>query len=98
MGSLANFDCCSRLQTGKGRKKKIRILITLSDMKNSESESQAKAKTGDDNFQKNSFLIAGIGASAGGIKALQDFFQQVPADSDIAYVVILHLSPDHDSR
>src|SRR5262245_28663278 len=44
------------------------------------------------------FLIAGIGASAGGIQAFQDFFQQVPPKSGIAYVVILHLSPDHDSR
>jgi PAS domain S-box-containing protein len=44
------------------------------------------------------FLIVGIGASAGGIQALKDFFQQVPADSDLAFVVILHLSPDHDSQ
>ena len=44
------------------------------------------------------FLIVGIGASAGGIQALQEFFRQVPADSHMAYVVILHLSPDHDSQ
>lgn len=44
------------------------------------------------------FLIAGLGASAGGIQAFQEFFQQVPSKSGIAYVVILHLSPDHDSR
>jgi two-component system CheB/CheR fusion protein len=43
-------------------------------------------------------FIVGIGASAGGIKALQDFFKQVPATSGIGYVVILHLSPDHDSK
>lgn len=44
------------------------------------------------------FLIVGIGASAGGIKALQEFFRHIPADSNMAYVVILHLSPDHDSQ
>ena len=44
------------------------------------------------------FLIVGLGASAGGIKALQEFFVNVPADSGIAYVVILHLSPDHKSK
>ena len=44
------------------------------------------------------FLIVGIGASAGGIKALKEFFARVPADSGMAYVVILHLSPDHDSQ
>lgn len=44
------------------------------------------------------FIIAGLGASAGGIQAFQEFFLQVPLNSGIAYVVILHLSPDHDSR
>ncbi|GAA3956506.1 hypothetical protein GCM10022246_08040 [Pedobacter ginsengiterrae] len=44
------------------------------------------------------FLIIGIGASAGGIQALQEFFRHVPQDSGMAYVVILHLSPDHDSQ
>ena len=42
--------------------------------------------------------VVGIGASAGGIEALQEFFREVPADSGSAYVVILHLSPDHDSQ
>jgi two-component system, chemotaxis family, CheB/CheR fusion protein len=44
------------------------------------------------------FLIVGLGASAGGIHALKEFFAQVPADSGMAYVVILHLSPDHESK
>jgi PAS domain S-box-containing protein len=44
------------------------------------------------------FLIVGLGASAGGIQALRAFFERVPADSQLAYVVILHLSPDHDSQ
>jgi PAS domain S-box-containing protein len=44
------------------------------------------------------FLVVGIGASAGGIQALKKFFEHVPADSGIAYVVILHLSPTHDSK
>ena len=43
-------------------------------------------------------LVVGIGASAGGIKALKDFFSRVPPHNGIAYVVILHLSPDHDSK
>jgi chemotaxis response regulator CheB len=40
------------------------------------------------------FLVVGIGASSGGIPALSEFFRNVPADSGMAYVVILHLSPD----
>ena len=43
-------------------------------------------------------LVVGVGASAGGIKALREFFAQVPATGGIAYIVILHLSPDHDSK
>ena len=43
-------------------------------------------------------LVVGIGASAGGIEALRAFFSKVPATSGAAYVVILHLSPDHDSK
>jgi two-component system, chemotaxis family, CheB/CheR fusion protein len=43
-------------------------------------------------------LVVGLGASAGGIKALKEFFSHVAADSGIAYVVILHLSPDYESR
>ncbi|KRB49253.1 hypothetical protein ASE04_18980 [Rhizobium sp. Root708] len=41
--------------------------------------------------------ICAIGASAGGVKALQDLFRNLPADLGLAYVVILHLSPDHPS-
>ncbi len=48
--------------------------------------------------EKDEFLVAGIGASAGGLEALQEFFKHVPENSGIAYVVILHLSPDHDSQ
>ncbi len=44
------------------------------------------------------FLVVGLGASAGGIQALKQFFSQVPVDSGIAYVVILHMSPEHESK
>jgi two-component system CheB/CheR fusion protein len=43
-------------------------------------------------------LVVGIGASAGGIQAMLDFFRHVPKDSGCAYVIILHQSPDHDSK
>jgi two-component system CheB/CheR fusion protein len=50
------------------------------------------ASDGDD------FLVVGLGASAGGIKAFKDFFAHVPPRSGMAYVVILHLSPEHESH
>src|SRR3954471_4742503 len=43
-------------------------------------------------------VVVGLGAARGGIKALKDFFANVPPETGAAYVVILHLSPDHDSR
>ncbi len=42
-----------------------------------------------------SFPIVGIGASAGGLEALVQFLEHVPAGSGIAYVVIQHLDPTH---
>ena len=42
--------------------------------------------------------IAGIGASAGGIEALCEFFEAVPPNLGLAYVVIVHLAPDHNSE
>ena len=44
------------------------------------------------------FPVVGIGASAGGIPALQDFFRAMPADCGMAFVVVLHLSPEHASN
>ncbi len=41
--------------------------------------------------------VVGIGGSAGGIPAMQRFFSAMPADSNMAFVVVLHLSPEHDS-
>jgi chemotaxis protein methyltransferase CheR/two-component system CheB/CheR fusion protein len=40
-------------------------------------------------------LIVGIGASAGGLEALERFLQHVPPDSGAAFVVIQHLDPTH---
>src|SRR5580658_9037213 len=43
-------------------------------------------------------FVVGLGASAGGIKPLTEFFSEMAPDGDIAYVVILHLSPEHESN
>lgn len=42
--------------------------------------------------------ICAIGASAGGIKALQDFFSALDEDLGLASVVIVHLAPDYPSH
>jgi len=47
------------------------------------------------NSKKDQFPIVGIGASAGGLEALEQFFGNMPEDSGMAYVVIQHLDPNH---
>jgi two-component system CheB/CheR fusion protein len=44
-----------------------------------------------------SFMVVGIGASAGGVEALREFFRATSPDSGMAFVVIQHLAPDHQS-
>lgn len=45
----------------------------------------------------NNFYIVGIGASAGGVQALESFFGNLPDDPNAVFVVVQHLSPDHPS-
>src|SRR5215467_14270087 len=42
--------------------------------------------------------ICAIGASAGGVRGLQDFFGLIDDDLGLAYVVVIHLAPDHPSQ
>src|SRR6476646_484623 len=46
--------------------------------------------------QQELFVVA-LGASAGGLEALEKFFDNMPADSGLAFVVVQHLSPDFKS-
>ena len=43
------------------------------------------------------FPVVGIGASAGGLEALMSFFKHLSCEEDAAYVVVMHLSPTHES-
>ena len=43
------------------------------------------------------FPIAGIGASAGGLDAFERFFRHLPLSMGVAYVVMQHIDPTHDS-
>src|SRR5262245_1219996 len=46
---------------------------------------------------QNGFLIAAIGASAGGIEALTELVRALPANTGMAFVLIQHLDPTHHS-
>jgi len=42
-------------------------------------------------------LVVGLGASAGGLEPLQQFFAQLPANTGLVFVVVQHLEPHHPS-
>ncbi len=42
-------------------------------------------------------MYVGIGASAGGLEALELFFKNMPNNTDVAFIVVQHLSPDYKS-
>ncbi|MEH6565950.1 MAG: CheR family methyltransferase [Halopseudomonas sp.] len=44
------------------------------------------------------FPVVGIGASAGGLQAIIRFLEHLPAKSNMAFVVVMHLSPRHESN
>ena len=43
------------------------------------------------------FPVVGVGASAGGIEALERLFSSLPATSGLAFVIVQHLAPDRES-
>lgn len=54
---------------------------------------QKKAEILSENF----FPVVGIGASAGGLEAFKKLLKAIPAKSGMAYIIVQHLSPDHES-
>ncbi|HLO61319.1 MAG TPA: chemotaxis protein CheB, partial [Bacteroidales bacterium] len=47
--------------------------------------------------KSNDFPIVGIGASAGGLEALEQFFSNMPENCNMAFVIIQHLDPTRES-
>jgi two-component system CheB/CheR fusion protein len=46
---------------------------------------------------KDNLYVVGIGASAGGLEAINELFDNIPENTNFAYVIIQHLSPDYKS-
>ena len=69
-------------------------------MKSSQETGTGRTRDGTSNTTptptRASFVVA-IGASAGGLAALEAFFDHMPTDSSLSFVVIQHLSPDFKS-
>jgi two-component system CheB/CheR fusion protein len=61
----------------------------------SEQSGQTAGKTDSDDSTPT--RIVGIGASAGGLEAIELLVKNLPSQSDLAYVIVQHLSPDYKS-
>lgn len=64
-------------------------------LEESKKESLPPAEKKELNTQTN--LLVAVGASAGGLEALEDFFVHCPNNTGMSFVVIQHLSPDYKS-
>src|ERR1700736_1544252 len=48
-------------------------------------------------ISSNLFPVIGVGASAGGLDAFKKLLKAIPEDSGMAYILVQHLDPRHDS-
>ncbi len=55
------------------------------------------AQASDPAVSRNTFPIVGIGASAGGLEAMTQMLKSLPGQTGIAFVVVQHLDPTHES-
>jgi two-component system CheB/CheR fusion protein len=62
-----------------------------------EEKSEKKTAETREEAGKDGFPIVGIGASAGGLQALENFFAKLPAECNMAFVIVQHLDPHHES-
>ena len=77
----------------KNDKKSERSPKTTKQTRKTEAKSPAQPSNKDLGL-----TIVGIGASAGGLEALRSFFNALPGDTGMAFVVITHLHPEHESH
>ena len=61
------------------------------------SQAGSQNNTTEQNNSERDLFVVGIGASAGGLSALEELFDHLPADTGAAFVVIQHLSPNFKS-
>jgi two-component system CheB/CheR fusion protein len=74
-------------QKNKIKSKSSQNVLYGEKTKKSEGVSKARSR----------FPVVGIGSSAGGLEALELFFSNLPSDTNMAFVIIQHLSPKHKS-
>jgi two-component system CheB/CheR fusion protein len=74
----------------KSRKKDVKKSSNTSTFQKKKDVSLKKIKK-----RKDDFYVVGIGGSAGSLEALEQFFLNMPVDSDLVFVIVQHLDPKH---
>lgn len=69
----------------------------MTDKLKKDEESEIPLVSNSGEKQAAGFPIIGIGASAGGLEAFEQFFRHVPPESGMAYILVSHLDPGHAS-
>src|SRR3989338_6668459 len=72
-------------------------LVATGKTKHPAKRAAPEAHTSQTSQETHGFPIVGIGASAGGLEAFEQFFTSVPPDSGMAFVLVSHLDPSHAS-
>lgn len=76
----------------KEKNKKKKVVPKKTEIKKEKETSSLSTSS-----SENSFYVVGIGASAGGLDALERFFKNMPEKSGMAFIVVSHLDPNHVS-
>ncbi len=64
----------------------------------SADEAQPAAEGQSESSDELGFPVVGVGASAGGLEAMEQFLQHLPAEAGVALIFVQHLSPKHVSN
>jgi len=71
--------------------------MAVGKSKDKEKKAQTSPVSNAGEKQDANFPIVGIGASAGGLEAFEQFFRNTPPESGMAFVLVSHLDPGHES-
>ncbi|MEM6484962.1 MAG: chemotaxis protein CheB, partial [Pseudomonadota bacterium] len=79
------------------KKSSTKALTAQTGRKTAAKRSAAKKRTSKTPATSNKPWVIGIGASAGGLGALKEFFDNVTDDCRLSFIIVQHLSPDYKS-
>jgi two-component system, chemotaxis family, CheB/CheR fusion protein len=85
-------NCGKSSPVAKGGKKRARLPLAVAD-----GESAKPDRVRLKGEAKKNFPIVGVGASAGGLEAFTQLLQNLPVDTGMAFVLVQHLDPGHES-